>query len=78
VITWQDAVLAICQVAFAVALVETIRDPAARVPRRTSVPTCLGLWASFFVFATLRLDWTALACLLNSILWFLVFTRRPA
>lgn len=74
--TWQSDVLALVQLAFALALVPTLLNRRARVPRASSLVTAAGLFAVATVYATLEL-WTAVAmATLSASAWTFIAVRR--
>ena len=74
--TWQSDVLALVQLAFVLALVPTLLNRRARVPRASSLVTAAGLFAVATVYATLEL-WTAVAmAALSATAWTFIAVRR--
>lgn len=66
--TWQDAVIAICQMSFVVALIPAIRA-AEKPPVRTSAPTALALVSLALTFATLGLWLSVVTSVLSAMAW---------
>jgi len=74
---WQDAVIAVAQGAFAIALVPTIlsRD---KPPLATSVPTAIGLSVIGVAVATLGLWWSTLTVGTTAALWAVIALQRSS
>lgn len=72
---WQDAVIAVAQGSFALALVPTLMTPT-KPPLATSVPMAIGLTAITVAVATLELWWTATTGAATAILWAVIALQR--
>lgn len=73
---WQSDVLALVQLAFALALVPTLLNRRARVPRTSSLVTAAGLYAVATVYVTLEL-WSAVAmATVSAAAWTFIAVRR--
>lgn len=74
--TWQSNVLAVVQLAFVMALLPTLANRRARVPRSSSVVTAAGLWIVAAVYVSLGL-WTAVAmACLSAAAWTFIALQR--
>lgn len=74
---WQSIIIASVQVYFAYLIFVTLRDPNARVPRKTSVPTAIGLYVIASVYVTLSLWVAVAAALVCGSMWLAVAIYRP-
>jgi hypothetical protein len=68
-LAWQDVVLSTAAVVFFVSLVPAMVKRETRIPRTTSVPTAIGVYAQTAAFATLGLTLTAVLTLLIALAW---------
>jgi hypothetical protein len=75
---WQDWVFLTGSVFFAIALLPLVRDPKARVPRKTSIPTALFIATFVVAHASLGLWMAACAEVVASSLWIFVALRRAS
>jgi hypothetical protein len=63
---YQDLWFAFAGFFYTVAMIPAMRDPATRMPLRTSVPTALLLGGSALAYATMGMALSCLSCLLGS------------
>lgn len=71
-----SAIIAAVQCVFGIALLPTVMDSAARVPRSSSGITAAGLWAIAAVYALMGLWAAALAAGSTAGMWTLIFVYR--
>lgn len=76
--SWQDFVLSTCGTFFCAALLPTLRNPFARIPRKTSVSTALGLAVVAVTYASLGLLYSTLVQALCAGMWAYLAVARPA
>ena len=72
---WQDAVIAVAQGSFAIALLPTVLSES-KPPLATSIPTAAGLFVIGGAVATLELWWSALTVSATGALWLVIALQR--
>jgi hypothetical protein len=72
---WQDAVIAVAQGSFAIALLPTIVSDS-KPQLATSIPTSAGLFVICAAVATLGLWWSALTVGVTAALWAVIALQR--
>lgn len=76
--TWQSRTIAVVQLIFALALIPTVLDSDAQVPRISSGITALGLWLIAFVYTRMpKMREATWMCTFCALCWTFVFIWRP-
>lgn len=72
-----SAIIAVVQLVFTIALLPTVFNRRAQIPRTTSGLTAAGLWVIAFVYAGLELNAALWAAALAALAWTFIFIYRP-
>jgi hypothetical protein len=75
---WQDIVLSTVGTLFCAALVPAVTNKYSRIPRKTSVPTAIGLAATACAYASLGLSYAAVVSAVCCGMWAYIAVFRPA
>lgn len=76
--SWQDFVLSSCGTFFCAALVPALRNKYARIPRKTSVPTAIGVAVVAITYASLGLLYATVVQAVCAGMWTHLAIFRPA
>jgi len=76
--SWQDFVLSTCGTFFCAALIPAVRNRYARLPRKTSIPTALGVAVVAITYASLGLLYSAVVQAVCAGLWTYLAVCRPS
>lgn len=75
---WQDIALSTVGTLFCAALVPAVTNKYSRLPRKTSVPTALGLAVTACAYASLGLLYSAVVSAVCCGMWAYIAAFRPA
>jgi len=73
---WQDGVFTLGGLLFAIALLPTILNPSAFIPRVTSILTAAVLTVYGLTFLTLKLKLSTISTLLTGVMWWIIVIWR--
>jgi len=77
---WQDLVITIATLLFAVSLVPQVYYGFKRqrgvITLKTSIPTVIGLVGVLFAYFSLQLYFSVFVCILTTVMWILLLVQR--
>jgi hypothetical protein len=77
VTSWQDLTFTVVGLFFVLSLLPTVFNRRAKVPRRTSIPTAVGLLIIAVTDYTIRLYYSAAGSVLSALTWSFIAAWRP-